>query len=161
MGREIRRVPLDWEHPKNERGHFIPMYDKSHAAVVAAWTDGLVAWNRGDEILPDGTPLAAAKAVAESWEEWEGGMPSPEWYRPEFTSDPVGYQIYENVTEGTPISPVFATQDEMIVWLVNQGHSWETSQKFAELGFSFSMMIAKSKDGDVRIATGIDSVSML
>lgn len=29
----------------------------------------------------------------------------------------IGYQIYETVTEGTPISPVFTTRVEMVNWL--------------------------------------------
>ena len=27
MGREVRRVPADWQHPKDARGRFIPLFD--------------------------------------------------------------------------------------------------------------------------------------
>ena len=27
MGREIRRVPKNWEHPKDEEGYYLPMYE--------------------------------------------------------------------------------------------------------------------------------------
>ena len=27
MGREVRRVSLTWEHPKDKEGHFIPLHD--------------------------------------------------------------------------------------------------------------------------------------
>ena len=33
-------------------------------------------------------------------------------------SERTHYQAYENVTIGTPISPVFATEEQMIDWLV-------------------------------------------
>jgi len=32
-----------------------------------------------------------------------------------------GYQVYENVSEGTPESPVFMSLDELRVWLGAQG----------------------------------------
>jgi hypothetical protein len=36
MGREIRRVPANWEHPKDERdGGYIPMYDDDFDAALA------------------------------------------------------------------------------------------------------------------------------
>lgn len=27
MGREVRRVPAEWQHPKDERGRYIPLFD--------------------------------------------------------------------------------------------------------------------------------------
>lgn len=37
MGREIRRVPMDWEHPKDERGYFIPLFDRDYESVGLEW----------------------------------------------------------------------------------------------------------------------------
>ena len=28
MGREVRKVPGDWQHPKDEKGHYIPLFDE-------------------------------------------------------------------------------------------------------------------------------------
>jgi len=159
MGREIRRVPLGWCHPVDERGHYVPMHDRPYESAIAEWTDGLVAFNRGDEILPDGTER---KVVTEygGWADWEP-MPTPDVYRPAFTSEPTCYQIYETVSEGTPVSPVFETKDEMIVWLVNQGHSWKAAEKFTELGFAFSLTIVTGGDGNRVVASDIEGLNLL
>jgi hypothetical protein len=37
-----------------------------------------------------------------------------------------GYQIYENVTEGTPQSPIFASVEELQAWLEAQG--WDKAR---------------------------------
>jgi len=122
MGREIRRVPADWKHPKNHKGHFQPMYD-------CIWQDDMHSWidDYGDEFL--------------EWSKDEiEAPPDPNFYRPAFRDKPTAFQIYENVTEGTPVSPVFATQDEMRQWLLAQGHSEKATDEFIELGFAFSFV---------------------
>ncbi len=37
-----------------------------------------------------------------------------------------GYQIYENVSEGTPQSPIFGSRAELAVWLEGQG--WDAAR---------------------------------
>jgi hypothetical protein len=59
--------------------------------------------------------------TAHGFAAWEGGPPRPDSYRPAFESAPTAFQVYETVSEGTPISPVFETRDELIDWLVNDG----------------------------------------
>lgn len=46
MGREIRRVPPNWEHPKNDKG-YIPMYDQEFTAAAREWLDSAIAWDNG------------------------------------------------------------------------------------------------------------------
>jgi len=49
MGREVRRVPASWQHPKDERGRFIPLFDGAdYAHRVADWDDGACKWARGE-----------------------------------------------------------------------------------------------------------------
>lgn len=39
-----------------------------------------------------------------------------------------GYQIWETVSEGSPISPVFATPEELADWMTTPGNGWQTDQ---------------------------------
>jgi hypothetical protein len=41
-----------------------------------------------------------------------------------------GFQVWETVSEGSPVSPVFATSDAMVVWLVGQGYSKQAAENF-------------------------------
>ena len=115
MGREIRRVPKGWEHPRDRDGNFIPMHDQPYKKVLDGWIRAYHVWDGG--ILLDGT-----KGDAPYWEAW-GPPPDPDRYRPAFDSEPMCYQIYETVSEGTPISPVFETIEKLVDWIVEQGHS--------------------------------------
>lgn len=102
MGREVRRVPADWEHPRDERGKFIPTY---------------------------------------SWD-------MPQWPENEATH----YMMYEDTSEGTPISPAFATKEELARWLTDTGASafgrltatYEQWLATIEIGFAFSAARYKS-----------------
>lgn len=51
-----------------------------------------------------------------------------------------GYQVWEQVSEGSPISPVFATPEEVVVWLVGQGHSEAGARAFVGSGWAPSAM---------------------
>lgn len=67
-------------------------------------------------------------------------MPSGEWY-----------QLYETVSLGTPLSPPFATPEELINWLVNNtdfyGDQWtlEQATKILKFGGSPSMFTQNGK----------------
>ena len=53
MGREIRRVPPNWDHPKQEGwsdGRMQPMYDQTFEQAAAEWKDGFAAWERGEPV---------------------------------------------------------------------------------------------------------------
>jgi len=77
MTREVRRVPLDWDHPRGPGGHYLPLM-----------------------------PEAQAKAIARETEEEfsaEGTMP-----------EGPGWQLYEDYTEGTPLSYVYETREQLV-----------------------------------------------
>lgn len=59
---------------------------------------------------------------------------SEAWYENERYDPPTGegWQVWEDTTEGSPISPVFATSQETIDWLVNEGYSREAARSFVE-----------------------------
>ena len=78
MSREVRRVPADWEHPKDARGQHIPLWERH---------------------------CAEAPEVPHM----------PHWPIKRRTH----WQMYETVSEGTPISPVMATAEELARWLAD------------------------------------------
>jgi hypothetical protein len=141
MGREIRRVPENWQHPKNDNGHFKPLYDRSFEEAAAQWKENFRKWESGED------PDHAAHPEYEFWE-WEGDPPNREYYRPAWKSEEATcYQIYETVSEGTPTSPVFRTRTALRDWLTEQGFSIEAASRFAEEGWAPSMVLVSSPEG--------------
>ena len=39
MGREVRRVPANWKHPKDEKGHFVPLLGGSFKERATQWDE--------------------------------------------------------------------------------------------------------------------------
>ena len=140
MGREIRRVPPNWEHPRDEKGQYRPVFDQTYEEAAQQWANDFLAWENGDN--PD---RATATPSARYFWEWAGGPPDEEYYRPAFIDEPTHYQIYETVSEGTPTSPVFATLDEMKDWLMREGYSEIAAAKFVEYGYAPSMIVSPTR----------------
>jgi hypothetical protein len=107
MGREVKRVPLDFSWPMNKT--------------------------------------------------WEGYEAEEQYDPPEGD----GYQLWETVSEGSAITPVFATKDELADWLVFNGdpvHGKLTKQiwlNMIEAGWCPSMIIVGG-----RILSGPESASL-
>lgn len=147
MGREIRMVPPDWEHPVREcphspwaggcdhakkNGHkcYQPLYDRPYREVVSEWKEEFAAWERGE--YPDYCDDESKKQ--EFWE-WSGNPPEREYYRPDWPDgSATHFQIYETVSEGNPVTPHFATREELIDYLVKHGDFWD--QQRGEGGWS-------------------------
>lgn len=122
MGREVRRVPKNWEHPMVEMDRYVngriqkvmdhqPMYDKDFETAMDAWYAGFKAHKPEDH---DGCPY---------WE-WEGNPPDPKYYRPKWAeAERTHLMMYEDTSEGTPISPAFKTPEELARWLADNGAS--------------------------------------
>lgn len=202
MGREIRRVPVDYQHPiiwrestvpfdgtymrpaRRWTHTFVPMHDESLSQAQTRWDREREEWldsgeaNRKytqeylDEIVERHTQDAARysdysirqnKEYEEyvkqhlgeliyrgGYEEYAGkrpGTPDPEAsyepaYQPEGwpPEEERGYQVFETVSEGTPLTPVFATVEELIDWLSTKGTAYdppmtrEAAQRFVGWG---------------------------
>jgi hypothetical protein len=78
------------------------------------------------------------KAAYEAWKETE--PPTGE-----------GYQMWETVSEGSPVSPVMPTREAMIDWLINEGHRRGAAEKFVEEAWAPSMML-----GPNGLKSGVD-----
>jgi hypothetical protein len=126
MGREIRRVPANWQHPKKQMPdyrtsrmveQYQPLFDEPFAPRMREWYAGWDAWERGER--PKG-------AISENYFDWDGGPPDPEYYRPDWKEEEMTwFQVYETVSEGTPVSPPFATEEELIEYLAINGDFWD------------------------------------
>lgn len=145
MGREIRRVPPDWEHPKYWHQYlnrpmeevFHPLFDEVYEDALAKWQAKAAQWD-ADEPDEDGqrpSEIRAKYPGIETYDDWDGEAPDPEYYRHRrwATEEATAYQLYETVSEGTPLSPVCKTREEMVEWLVTDGgRDGSMSRKGAE-----------------------------
>jgi hypothetical protein len=112
MGREVRRVPADWQHPKGRSGQFKPLHKGDYKTAAAEWHAEYLTFK------PD-------EFSAYYWE-YAGNPPGEEEYMFQEPPDPATLThlvMYENTTEGTPISPAFATPEELARWLADTGAS--------------------------------------
>lgn len=169
MGREIRRVPSDWEHPTYEywRNHGkisyfgaggdddpFPTYDKFYGDACAEWKRNFLAWENDE----GGVRTEAKEEYGydgEYWD-WNGHPPQKEYYRHRnwTTEEATAYQIYETITEGTPISPVLQTEQEIVDWIVqNKNMSRDAAEQFVSDGSIPSGIIYNTSD-EVIVKTG-------
>ena len=154
MGREVRMVPADWQHPKDERGNYVPLFDGANfEAHVIEWDLTAAKWAEGlrKDYSHDGqwAPIDA-KYIGRTYAEWAGKRPRQEAYMPVFAPGTATHlMMYEDCTEGTPISPAFATPEELAQWLTDneasafgdQGASYEGWLRVAQGGFAPSMVL--------------------
>src|SRR4051812_5483551 len=94
MGREIRRVPLGWEHPKDEGHDYIPLFDRSFDEAMLDYQYACRLWAEGRHPSQAEWPDATDGL---SYEQWEGGPPDPRYYRVESWTedDATTWVLYE------------------------------------------------------------------
>jgi hypothetical protein len=124
MGREVRRVPADWEHPKDGlyrdgSTRYKPLFDGSFTERLAEYLEEKAKWERGE--FPS---YADAESKLLSFEEWSSDAPREEDYMPDWPEPKRTHlMMYETCSEGTPISPAFLTPEELARWLVDNNAS--------------------------------------
>jgi hypothetical protein len=102
-------VASDWQHPKDERGRYIPKHNGSYEGAAADWHEGYA------NFKPD-------EYCKHYWE--YSSPPDSDRYMYEEPPDPATlthFQMYENTSEGTPISPVFDNIESLARWLADTG----------------------------------------
>jgi len=119
MGREVRMVPKDWEHPM-EDGRYIPKFEGGgYKYALNEWNEENTKWSRGE--FPS---YADEKHKSMSYSEWAGDQPKSADYMPDWPdSEKTHFMMYEDTSEGTPISPAFETAEELARWLAETGAS--------------------------------------
>jgi hypothetical protein len=118
MGRELRRVPANWQHPKKSNGEYQPMFDTYYGDVLKKWIDDNSQWNEGTH--KDLLEGRASKEEYPFYAMWAGNPPDIEYYhtRRYSESELTHIQLYESTSEGTPLSPVFPADqlDKLCEW---------------------------------------------
>lgn len=154
MGREARRVHPDWEHQMSESGRgedYVPLLEpaKPIAELIADWDAELAQWQRGEHPMQiEEHQLSAVtrtnvEPTRECYEGWYGKRPDAAEYMPYWTdAEATHWQMYEDTTEGTPISPVFATPEELARWLADTDAS-----AFAGQSASYEAWLATIRRG--------------
>ena len=148
MGREVRRVPKDWQHPKDDRGYLIPMFDESYTHAIEGWIEDGQAWLAGTYEYQRETDDRTWR----TYTEYCGEAPRPEDYMPDWPeSEKTHLMMYEDTSEGTPISPPFETAEELARWLADTSASafgsrtatYEAWLATIKAGFAVSMIADK------------------
>lgn len=127
MGREVRKVPADWAHPSD-----------------GFYANGSVRY----------VPLYEGDWYQQAVEEFEKGerenAPDPAGYMPQWPeAERTHFMMYEDTSEGTPISPAFETPEALAKWLADtnasafasQGASYEGWLRIAKGGYAPSMVM--------------------
>lgn len=126
MGREVRKVPANWQHPKNDNGTYIPLHGRSFATEDAEWNLEYEKWNEGfrRNFSSDGWVPRTEDELNMRFTEWHGRRPNPDDYMPAWSdAEKTHWQMYEDTTEGTPISPVMESPESLARWLADTGAS--------------------------------------
>lgn len=160
MGREIRKVPANWKHPQRgkdkdtyARGGPQPMFDKNFDDKFAEW---LVDFDRfRANGLTDDQREYYPRGLAD-WLQDEGSPPDPAYYRPWGDEDATWFQVWETISEGTPVTPPFATENELVDYLARHGDEWDqkrgdgpwprkAAENFVKSGWAPTMIVADGK----------------
>lgn len=132
MGRELRRVPKDWEHPRDADDRYRPLMQNYGADLEQFRSD------------------IEGKGLGKALDYWGGG-PQTDKYMPDWTWDEAPcFMMYEDTSEGTPISPAFETIEELAQWLANNNAS-----AFGKTGASYEEWLATCKTGYAISAIGM------
>lgn len=134
MAREVKRVALDfiWEIGKGWPG-FVNPYNIDCPACRGSGQE------ENGAICQYCNGVGVHPAFDERYNAWEEEEPP--------TGD--GWQLWEDVTEGSPISPVFATKELLARWLSEHGergggrncYTYETWLAFLEEGYAPSFVM--------------------
>jgi len=111
MGREVRRVPENWTHPLRCDGQPERLREgQEFESDYEGWLEEKTMWLSTQD--PDDDP---EQTFEDGWQEPRAEDYMPNWPESERTH----YQMYENTSEGTPISPVMASLEELARWLAD------------------------------------------
>ena len=162
MGREVRRVPAGWEHPRDGAGQLVPLLGRCFRAELDEWEAEKAKWDAGwrqaygDEVAftDSGGDWAQreGKYLTMSFAEWHGRYPLEADYMPEWpAAECTLLMMYEDTTEGTPISPAFETPEKLARWLADNDAS-----AFADRTASYEDWLATIKRGSA-VSAVLDS----
>ena len=153
MGREVRRVPVNWNHPKDKKGKFIPLKD-DYIGALKYYRDDVDSFiKQMTKIIKKGSTKLYDNIFNDSEELYdyltEDSLEPPDIK--EFMPSGSWYQLYENVSEGTPLSPTFEKPEELVDWLTNNKDYWGTqwtkegAEHIVNSGFAMSGILSNGR----------------
>jgi hypothetical protein len=114
---EIRRVPKNWQHPKRWDGRLKPQHDEDFDTACERWKAGFLAWERRDAAYFHFQDTWMFDRGGEYWE-YVGNPPDRDFFHPYWPdAERTHFQMYEILSEGTPISPVMGSPEALARWL--------------------------------------------
>jgi hypothetical protein len=125
MSREVRKVAVDWQHPKLNAMLFVPLLDGAKFSKdLQRYEEDRRMWTLGQVRDPlDQTAWISrgeAGLTQSCFDTFYGAPPASDEYMPLWdTNEATHYMLYETQTRGTPLTPAFATQDELAQWCVD------------------------------------------
>ncbi|MDQ5822791.1 MAG: hypothetical protein M3441_01090 [Chloroflexota bacterium] len=133
MGRELRQIRAGWQHPRDSKGNYIPLHDRSYDEAMADYLCAERLWAEGRHPSQQEWP---DKTQGLTYREWASGAPDPDHYRAESWNEDeaVMWVVYENVSEGTPVSPPFATLPDLLDWMLRHGFNADEVKEIQHVG---------------------------
>ena len=129
MWREVRRVPANWQHPKRISKYrwteeYQPCRQRSLKEAIKDYYTDLKKWYKDYfDFVENGKTVKYERKtysfkignfLDRIWDE-PPSPPDPKYYMPEWER----FQLFEDVSEWTPLSPAFETAEELVDWLCN------------------------------------------
>ena len=119
---EIRKVPANWKHPKKADGSFRPLIDNyvGYLEYFRESADNFIKYmteviEKGKVKIYDTTFKTPQEVYDYLTEEGQMEPPDISSYMPSGS----WFQLFETVSEGTPLTPPFETKQELVEWLSN------------------------------------------
>jgi hypothetical protein len=163
MGRTVRMIKCGWGHPKKDDGKYIPLYSSCFEEADKSWSEGYHNWQKGlRSDTKGGWKEIEYKYKNLRYCDWDCRRPDPDDYMPKWLKEEANmYVMYEDTSEGTPISPPFETPEELARWLVDNkassfGSCTATYEQWLYVckgGWSPSMVIS-----DGRAQSGVEAM---
>lgn len=133
MGREIRRVPPNWEHPRQPCQHS-PWRGGCDEAKMHGGKCYVPLMEGYAQAAKDFQKRVKKKGLQDAID-YFGQAPDKNDYVPDWPKGTATwFQVYQTVSEGSPVTPPFATREELVEYLVKHGDFW--SQQDGKGGFS-------------------------
>lgn len=145
MGREVRRVSEFWKHPRSEStGLYVPLHGHPYSQELRDWETERAQWDSGSTDGFMAKDRIAYKRNGGMFSDWHGRHPDPDEHMPEWPeAEQTHCQMYESTSEGTPVSPVMDTPEELARWCADNKVSTFGTGSFA----TYEQWLAVCRDG--------------
>ena len=109
------------------------MRDTDVDSAWLEWVKEFAEWTAGGHqqaVLEYGAGVGSLDQPYRSFCLWYDAPPNPECHRPKWKDgEATWFQVYETVSEGTPVTPPFATKAELVEYLVANGDFWDQKRR--------------------------------